>query len=156
MSFARIRLVVALVAFLGWLSYLAYAVGYNTWKKPDLVSRAQLTEAVVLIVADVQTDDEGKPKPLAKVTARLSNGGPTGGDEIVVENLPSAQPPGKAFPGPGQYLIPLVPFGAGEKAFRIAGLPRSPGYPASPFVRPVVYPWTEAVQTQLRSLGYSW
>ena len=156
MSFARLRLVVALVAFVAWLSWLGYAVGYNFWYKPDLVSRAQLTEADVLVVAAVQTDEEGKPKPRAKVTARLSKDGPVSGDEILIDKLPSAQPPGKSFPGSGEYLIPLVPLGADRKSFRIADLPRSPGYPPAQFLRPVVYPWTADVQKQLRSLGYSW
>lgn len=154
MSFARIWLIVALALFLGWLGYLGYAVWYNTARKPDLVSRAQLTEAVVLVVADVGTDDEGQPRPLVTVATRLSKDGPTGGEEIVVENLPSAQPPGRPFPGAGKYLLPLVP--SGVKAFRLAGLPRSPGYPPAQTVRPILYPWDDAVQAQLRTLGYSW
>jgi hypothetical protein len=156
MSFARWRLVIALAAFVGWLSWLGYAVAYNFWRKPDIVSRAQLTEADVLVVAAVTTDDAGKPKSQARVVTRLSQGGPVAGDEIAVDNLPSAQPPGKAFPGPGEYLIALNPVGADRKSFRIAGLPRSPGYPPTQFVRPVVYPWTTDVQKQLQSLGYSW
>jgi hypothetical protein len=154
MSFARVRLYLALALFFGWLCWLAVAVYYNTYRKPDLVSRAQLTEAVVLVVADVGTDDEGQPKPMVTVVTRLSKGGPADGEEVVVENLPSAQPPGRPFPGGGRYLLPLVP--SGVKAFRIAGLPRSPGYPSAQTVRPIVYPWDDAVQAQLRKLGYSW
>lgn len=153
MNWLRLRLALAAAVFVGWLSWLGYAVSVNTWRKPELVSRAQLTEAVVLVVATVRTDDEGKPRPQAKVTERLSAGGPTDGTEIIVDNLPSAQPPGQPFPGPGEYLLPLVPAGAAEHSFRVADLPRSPGYPPARFVRPVIYPWTEAVQVQLRSLG---
>jgi hypothetical protein len=154
MTFARMRFAAALAVFVGWLGWLGYAVYVNTFHKPVLVSRAQLTDAVVLVVADVPADEEGKPRPLVTVATLLSKGGPAAGAEIVVENLPAAQPPGKPFPGPGPYLLPLVP--SGEKAFRVAALPRSPGYPAANTVRPLIYPWDEAVQKQLRVLGYSW
>jgi hypothetical protein len=156
MTFARVRFAVALAVFVGWLAYLGYAVWCNTFHKPELVSRAQLTEAVVLVVADVKVDDEGKPSSEVTVSALLSRGGPKPGDAVQVARLPAAQPPGQPFPGPGQYLLPLVPDGAEPNRFKVAGLPRSPGYPAIDPVRPVIYPWNEAVQAQLRKLGYSW
>jgi hypothetical protein len=156
MNFARVKLIIALVAFLGWLSYLGYAVWYNTFHKPTILSRAQLSEAVVLVTAEVTTDAEGLARQRVKVAQRLSKDGPTTGEEITIENLPSAQPPGLPFPGAGVYLLPLVPQGAERTSFRLAGLPRSPGYPAAQFVRPVLYPWSEAVQIQLRNLGYQW
>jgi hypothetical protein len=152
MSFARIRLIAAILLFLAWIAYLGYTAATNYWNKPDLVSRAQLTEATALVVADLTTDEEGKPKVLTKITHRLSVSGPVAGTEIVVENLPSAQPPGKPFPGPGEYLLPLI--ATGDRVYRIAGLPRSPGYPPMQFVRPVIYPWTEAVKAQIQKLGY--
>lgn len=155
MTLARLRFVAAVAVFVGWMGWLGYAVWVNTLAKPVLVSRAQLTEAVVLVVADVQADDEGRPVPEVTAVAVLSRAGPKPGDTLTVSKLPSAQPPGKPFPGPGRYLLPLVPDGADPSRFKLAGLPRSPGYPAADQVRPVIYPWDVAVQAQLRSLGYA-
>jgi hypothetical protein len=47
-------------------------------------------------------------------------------------------------------LLPLVALTNGS--YRVAGLPRSPGYEAATPERPVIYPWTEDVQKQLRTL----
>jgi hypothetical protein len=71
---------------------------------------------------------------------------------VEVLNLPAAKPPGTAdlFPGAGRYLLPLVGDG---KTFRVAGLPRSPGYEPTTPVRPPVYKWDADTQAQLRGLG---
>ncbi len=156
MTFARVRFALFLALFVGWLAYLGYAVWFNTYHKPDVVSRAQLTEAVVLVVADVTVDAAGNPKPEVTVSALLTKGGPKPGDTVHVARLPAAQPPGQPFPGEGKYLLPLVPDGADADRFKVAGLPRSPGYTALDPARPVIYPWNEAVQKQLRKLGYNW
>ena len=72
---------------------------------------------------------------------------------MTVANLPSALPPGaKGFPEKGgQFLLPLVGDATG---YRVAGLPRSPGYePADATTRPPVYPWTDDTRAQLKGLG---
>jgi hypothetical protein len=152
MTFARIRLAVAAVAFVGWLSWLAVAV----WQKDvaDKVSRAQLTAAAAVVVAEVTVGEDGLPLPKAKVTRRVGGTGPAVGDEITVTNLPSAVVPGKGFPGAGQYLLPLA--GGDLGVFRVAGLPRSPGYEETTPKLPSIYPWTADVQAQLTSLNYEW
>lgn len=152
MTFARLRLAVAALAFVGWLSWLAVAV----WQKdvPDKVSRAQLTAADTIVVADVTAGNDGLPQLKVKVTHVLSGKGPKVGDEIVVTNLLSAVVPGKGFPGRDQYLLALTDK-HGE--YQIAGLPRSPGYEEQPNPTSLgIYPWTPAVQSQLRSLKYEW
>lgn len=152
MTGARIRLYVAAAAFLGWLVWLSLAVFDKGRVTP--VSRAQLTEANVLVVADVSGAD-GKPASRVKVAQRIGANGPAEGAEIDVANLPQAGVPGQGFPGPGTYLLPLVT--RDNATYSIAGLPRSPGYEAvtNP-TQPSIYPWTESLQTQLRSLGYWW
>ena len=66
----------------------------------------------------------------------------------------SAVVPGKGFLGAGQYLLPLA--GGDLGVFRVAGLPRSPGYEETTPKLPSVYPWTPEVQAQLKSLNYEW
>ena len=149
MSGARIRLVLAAALFLGWMVWLALAVADKG--SVDPVSRAQLTEATILVTAEVTASD-GKPNTKVKVVNRLTATGPAEGTEIDVMNLKDAVVPGKGFPGDGVYLLPLV--ARDGTGFAIAGLPRSPGYEATNPTHPVIYPWNEATQTQLRKLGY--
>jgi hypothetical protein len=156
MNFVRVRFWIALALFLGWLSWLGYAVWYNQYRRPDALSRAQLTGADLLVVAEVKTNSDGQPEKTVVVTKCISGKGPAVGQAISIGNLASAQPPGRTFPGPGEYLLPLIASGTAADSFLIGELPRSPGHSPTRFVRPVVYPWNEAVQTQLRTLGYQW
>jgi len=148
MSRPRILLIAATVVFVGWLAWLAVAMAQKG--KSPVVSRAQLTASTHLIVVDVQVGDDGLPKPLAKVIRVVRGEGVEKDSVIEVINLPSAMPPGASgFPGPGEYLLPVVGDG---KTFRIAGMPRSPGYePTSP-VRPTIYHWGPDTEAQLRGL----
>ena len=151
MTGARVRLIVAAALFGGWMLWLALAVLDKG--KVDPVSRAQLTEANILVTAEVVAGPDGKPSGKVKIAKRISTAGPVEGSEIEVANLPQAVVPDKGFPGTGIYLLPLVT--RDNLIFSIAGLPRSPGYEAitNP-PHPRIYPWTEATQAQLRSLGY--
>lgn len=154
MSFARLRLVVATALFAGWLVWLAVAVRQKG--TVQIVSPAQLTAATHLVVAEVGTGPDGQPLPTAVVKEVLrapDNDRPTG--EITVGQLPSAVTPlpvnGESrTPPAGEYLLPLVRDGAG---FRLAGLPRSPGFEGATPDRPRIYPWTADVQAQLRKYG---
>lgn len=153
MTRARILLLLTLAAFLGWLGWLGYAV-YAARYAPDksaVLSRAQLTAATHLIVADVTVAGDGLPAPVAKVVEVVKGDGAAVGAEVEVLNLPAAKPPGPGgFPGPGRYLLPVVGDG---KTFRVAGLPRSPGYEPTPIERPPIYLWNEGAKAQLRGLG---
>ena len=153
MTRARLLFVLALVAFLGWLGWLGYAVYAARYApdKPVVLSRAQLTAATHLIVADVTVAGDGLPAPIARVVEVVKGDGVAAGTEVEVLNLPSAKPPGTGgFPGAGRYLLPVVGDG---KTFRVAGLPRSPGYEPTPIERPPVYLWNDDTQAQLRGLG---
>jgi len=149
MSRPRILLIVAAVAFLAWLSWLAVAVAQKG--KSPVISRGQLTAATHLLVLEVRVGEDGLPKAEATVARVLKGEGFPAGTSVEIANLPSALPPGAAgFPGPGEYLVPVVADGAGV---RIAGLPRSPGYESSSGIRPSVYVWNAATEAQLRGLG---
>ena len=152
MTFARIRLAVATLAFVGWLCWLALAVREKD--APDKISRAQLTGADAIVVAVVTAGEDGLPLQKAKVQYRLSETGPTAGTEISVVNLPSAVVPGKGFLGTGSYLLALT--GGEVGIYRIAGLPRSPGYEEANPKLPTIFPWTPEVQSQLKKLKYTW
>ncbi|HET6575396.1 MAG TPA: hypothetical protein VFG68_17465 [Fimbriiglobus sp.] len=155
MTRGRLLLLLALAAFLGWLGWLGYAV-YAARYAPGrsvVLSRAQLTAATHLLVADVTVAEDGLPAPAVKVVEVLKGDGVAPGAEVEVRNLPSAKPPGAGgFPGPGRYLLPLVREGQ-TGPFRVAGMPRSPGYEPAPVDRPPIYRWIDDTRAQLRGLG---
>jgi len=148
----RLVLVVTAAAFLAWLVWLAYTV--SRAGTVPIVSRAQLTAATDLIVAEVTLAPDGPPQKKVKVVRVVSGDHAKPGTEIEIDNIRSAKvQKGKdrVNPEEGQeYFIPVV-FAGGR--YRVAGLPDSPGYKdqANPF--PVIYPWVEEVMVQLRTLG---
>jgi hypothetical protein len=148
MSFARIRLIVAALLFLGWLGWLGYAVSRKG--TVQIVSRAQLTGATHWVVAELKVGADGIPLPKVAVKEVMKGDAITG--EIEVRNLPSSATPlpvaGESrTPPAGIYLLPLVKLSDG--VYRVAGLPRSPGYEAQAPERPVIYPWTDDVRKQI-------
>ncbi|MGL6076428.1 MAG: hypothetical protein ACRC8S_19925 [Fimbriiglobus sp.] len=145
MIWLRLRFLAALVLFVAWLGWLAFAVQS---KGNPILSRAQVINANQIVFAEVRVGDDGLPLPMAQVTKVLRGNVPVGPIEVM--NLPAALPAGaKHFSGPGEYLLLLSGDG---KTYRIVGLPRSPGFePAEP-TRPVLYPATDATRLQIEKL----
>jgi hypothetical protein len=138
MTFAKARLLVAVLALFAWLGYIAYqalAVG-----RFPVVSHAQLLVSTLDVIADVRAGDDGRPAPKVRVESVHwpADQKALEGREIEVANLADAAlPDGSPFPGPGRYILPLVRDEGGP--YRVAGLPRSPGFdhPGVYFVYPV-------------------
>ncbi|CAN5253801.1 hypothetical protein BH11PLA2_BH11PLA2_30490 [soil metagenome] len=150
MTFARVRLIVALALFLGWLAWLGWAVSQKG--TVQIVSRAQLAAATHWVIVEVKAGEDGIPNSKVNVK-QVVFGDPITG-EIEVKNLPSSATPvpvkgDSRTPPPGEYLVALVKITDG--LYRIAGLPRSPGYEAQFPERAVIYPWTDDVKKQIES-----
>ena len=148
----RLWLAVTLAVYVGWLGWLGYAVWGARWAadRTPVVSRAQLAGATHLLVCDLSTDPEGLPVVAAMVAEVVRGDGVKAGGTVEVWDLYKAQPPGADGTPAGRYLLPLVPEDGG---FKVAGLPRSPGYEPAQGVRPVIYRWTPGMEVQLRALG---
>ena len=151
----RWRLVLASVAFVGWLSYLGYAA--LTKNRGPAVSRVQAAAANLAIVAEVNAGPDGKPLPQVKIVEVLRGVGPAAGTKIEIANLPA--PP--SFKGEGKYLLLLNPEphwrGSQDEAsrtpvFSIVGQQRSPGNDLSGVGPPLIYPWTDDVRQQYDNL----
>ena len=148
MSRARLRLVIAGTLFVSWLAWLGYAVSQRN--NAPVVSRAQLTAATHLLVAEVSVGPDGLPTSTVKVIEVLRGENVDLTQPVEVLNLPSAMPPGaNGFPGAGTYLLPVISDG---RTFRVAGLPRSPGYEAVTPARPTIYLWNDDIRAQLKGL----
>ena len=70
----RWRLVLAAVAFIGWLSYLGYAA--LTKNRGPVVSHIQVAAAKHAIVAEVSAGPDGKPDQHVTVVEAMSKDGP--------------------------------------------------------------------------------
>ncbi len=140
MRFGKTRLAVALLALFVWVGYIAYqALAYGRF---PVVSHAQLLISTVDVIADVEADADGRPKPVVHV---VEVHWPVGkkelaGQDLTVVNLPATE----GFQGPGRYLLPLIADDGGT--YFVAGLPRSPGFDHAVFF---IYPDTPITRKQL-------
>jgi hypothetical protein len=148
MTGAKLRLALAATAFFAWIGVLAWTVAGNG--KLPVLSKAQLTAAQSLIVADVTLDGQGLPADAVTVTSTVRGKTVTG--KVSISNLPQAIAAGSyKTPAAGPHLIPVVP--VGDTLLAIAGLPPSPGMNVPQPPRPIIYPWTDEVKKQLAGLG---
>jgi hypothetical protein len=140
----RWRLILAALAFVGWLSYLGYAA--LSKNHGPVISRAQAAAAKYAVVAEVEAGADGVPLKQVKVVRALSENGPKEGTQIDVENLPRAKEGG--FTGPGEYLLLLT-----EPPYLVVGQQRSPGNNLdSSTGPPLIYPWNDGVRKQFEKL----
>jgi hypothetical protein len=141
MTFARVRLAVAVSLFTAWIGCLVYLSA--TTVQPVILSRPQFLVSNFDVVAQLERTD-GSPPQVEVVEVRWPTDDRTRqalvGKTIPVVNLEDC----RGWTGPGRYLLPLMTSG---KEYRVAPIPRSPGYPQPG--RPVIYPWTPQVEAQL-------
>jgi hypothetical protein len=149
----RLRLIVALALFISWMAYLGYAA--LTKSHTPIVSRAQAAGTEVAVVAEVETDKDGKPSMKAKVVETLTPGEPKPGTVLFVVNLPEV----RGFDGPGQYLLLLSPEtffqpnnGNELPPFSVVGQLRSPGNELAGVGKPAIYRWTDDIRKQYEKL----
>jgi hypothetical protein len=132
----RLRLVLAAVAFFGWLGYLSYAA--VTKSRAPVVSHAQAAAADAAVVAELDGSQT------VKVVEKLWGDAPSGSVEVVNLREP------RGYTGPGPYLLFLAHRG---EAWAVVGLQRSPGTDLSNQVSPpIVYAWSDAVRMQVEKM----
>jgi hypothetical protein len=139
-----LRLIAAVVLFLGWMSYLGYAA--LTKSRSPIVSHAQAAAATLAVVAEVETDQDGKPSTQAKVVESLTANGPVPGTVLFVPKLSEV----RGFNGTGQYLLLLE---SDLPPFTVVGQLRSPGTPdLTRAGKPTIYRWNDDVRKQYEQL----
>jgi len=136
------RLVVGLlaVAFVGWIIYLAWL---TRLPKPEILSRAQVMVAEVVIRAKLTANEDGKP--MAQIVVEqtfpiVPAEVPANGDSVSIANLSQSQ----GFQGPGEYALTLT---REDGNYRIANAPE-----AIKSNGPRIYPWTPSIERQVHTL----
>jgi hypothetical protein len=142
MGSARLRFWLALAAFLLWLSYLGYLV-YETRQNRVVLSRPQFLISTLDVIAEIDSPDTDKV--LVKDVHWPPGHEDLVGKTISVINLAESK---EDWIGPGEYILPLVTQGT---SYRVAPLPRSPGFPAYT-ARPRIYPATPETRRQLQDM----
>jgi hypothetical protein len=148
MKAARIRLVIATILFLGWLSWLGY-LALPTVTAREVLSHSQFLISQLDVIARIDADADGRPVSPMRIeevhwpeTAK-----DLVGKSEVVTNLKEMKDHG--FIGPGLYIVPLV---KDDAAWRVAPAPRSPGYDGGSHRFPRIYPATEQNRRQLAAI----
>jgi hypothetical protein len=116
---ARIRVLIAALAFAGWIAWLGYLAA--TALQPIVLSRPQLLVSTLDVIAEVGGDPQ---KPDSTVIIKKVHWPPKDlklPDKITVNNLAHCE----GWKGPGEYILPLVQDG---DHYRVIGIPPSPGY----------------------------
>jgi len=140
----RVRLLIVWGLFAAWVGWL----GWQSWRHRQfpVVSRAQLLNADVVVVADLTSDREGRANPEAKlvkvVWSRKDTPDLQPGITMAIVNLPGSV----GFRESGtSYLLPLT----GTGPYRVAEMPRSPLIDSGRF-KPQIYPDGPEVRGQIR------
>lgn len=142
---AKVRLLLAAAAFLGWLGYLGYAALSKS--RGPVVSRVQAAAAQLAVRASI--DGGADPAGPATVLESLTKDGPPVGTQLDVVNLNGADVSGWA--GTGEYLLFLERLGTTDK-YRVVGQQRSPGYDLGGVGKATIYRWSSDVEAQAKKL----
>jgi hypothetical protein len=146
MKAARLRLALVVVLFLSWIAWLTY-LALPTVTPRDVLSHAQFLTSQLDVIARVDADAEGHPSATVHVEEvhwpdKVKD---LAGKPLNVINLRQA----KGFTGSGVYILPLV---RTDDAYRVAPVPRSPGFDGSTSRIPHIYVANEQNRKQLAAI----
>lgn len=146
---ARLRLAFAgaLVLFAAWLGWLAYLA--VTTRTPVVLSRPQFLVSGLDVIAQLDRIDDGLQEltVMRVLWSAAAEGRELEGATVTVTNLGRCA---GDWAGPGDYLIPLIPDGAGR--YQVPATPLSPGLEARA-ARPRIYPATPATLKQYETIA---
>ena len=146
LKWARLRLGVAVLLFVGWLGWLAHLAIENA-PRSIILSRSQLLISNLDVIAQIDEVD-GRPAKTIKIDKvnwpHTKQVEALRGTTIEVPNLPSCD----GWKGPGQYIVPLQTNWHGR--YELAPLPPTPGFEGA---RPRIYPANPDTRKQLDAIA---
>ena len=131
------------VIWIGCLGYLAVTHGH--WKEDiteRVLSRPQFLVSQLDVVGTLGSPGD-KQIQVSRIINNLTRKDLEPSVELTIRNLKECE----GWQGPGEYVLPLVPTDAEGKAYRVAELPRSPGF-RSQTLR--IYKLTPEIEAQLK------
>jgi hypothetical protein len=149
MKFARLRLVIAALLFIGWMGWLGYLALEH--RKPVIVSRSQLLQAAAFLKCDIEIKADAKGEHTAVISNPVWLKNPPAGN-FTIEKLDEAQLPGGKLlidlpiGTSGTYLL-LLDDPLGRQIYRLAP---ANGGPGSNSTARLIYPWSGEVERQLQ------
>jgi len=141
MKSAKLRLILAAVAFFAWIGFLLYLV--LATRHPVVLSRPQFLISTFDVIARVDSLDDPE---VSIESVHWPAGEDRQGEKIKVLNLSHCD----GFDGPGDYILPLQPLG---KFYQVVPTPRSPGFePGRQGNRPRIYRATPETLQELEEI----
>jgi hypothetical protein len=138
---ARLRLMIAALAFTGWIAWLAYLAA--TAVRPIVLSRPQFLVSTLDVIAEVGGDPQKPDSAVIIKKVHWPPKDPKLPDKITITNLGTCD----GWQGPGEYILPLVQDG---ENFLVVAIPPSPGY--SGLEHPRIYLANPEARHQLESI----
>ncbi len=146
MKWASIRFVLALVVFLAWLGWLLQLAVSTA--RPIVLCEPQFLVSSLDVVAQVGSVNGGDDEVIVReVHYPPAERDKLVGKKIRVTNLDQCKEDWQG--ADALYILPLIT--DGKDAYRVAPLPRSPGFggSGSRAARPRIYPLTPQTRMQL-------
>jgi hypothetical protein len=149
---ASFRLVIAALAFAGWIGWLAYLAftagtrpGPGVRKPPIILSHSQFLESNLDVVGEVE-EVNGQPDPNVTILEVLWPEAQKLREHstITVSDLGAS----KNWAGAGQYILPLVT--RDNKTSQVASIPRSPGFDVQH--QRLIYPYNSETRAQYEEI----
>jgi hypothetical protein len=170
------RVILTVILFLGWLSYLSYLVVCRPHTpgglrgafegRPLTLSRPQFLVSTLDVVAEV-SGDKGQNVVVKEVLFPKEHSPVQPGETIHVELIEKCHPlpdplakdtnPPPDYTGPDDYLLPLQAIGNPEdRRFQVVPTPPSPGFYSAPNVGvgpPRIYPATKEMLAEYQEIA---
>jgi hypothetical protein len=145
---AKLRLALVAIIFLVWIGYLAYLALPSTTSR-EILSRAQFLESNLDVIAQVdEVEGRASEKVVVQEVHWPDKEKSLVGQALTVTNLTRDC---KGYSGAGLYILPLVKDKDGD-TYRIAAVPRSPGYEGSLSRAGPIYAATAQNRRQLEDI----
>lgn len=135
-----------LAGWIGWLAYLAYST-----TRPIVLARPQFLISQFDVITHVEATDGGPDPRVTVAEVIFDRDGAAAikqGSKLEIGNLANLTRH-EGWQGPGRYILPLIK--EGEKRYRLAPIPRSPGYGGGPPRIYLVTPETLEQHRQIRA-----
>ncbi len=142
LKWARLRLAIAVLIFVGWIGWLVYLAILGT-PRPPVLSHSQVLVSNLDVIAQIDALDPPKIK-IKEILWPHKEAEKPPESPVEVPHLPSCV----GWNGPGEYLVPLRTDWHGS--YDVQPLPPTPGFEKAP---PRIYRATPETLREYRTIS---